>query len=519
MNLRKNLMAVIQLFVLAVISTNTTAAMTIAQVKMSPDGTEVNLTAKSVSFAQTDLFYIEEEDRSCGLLVAKPDHKLAAGFKADVTGTMKTNADGERYIDGQTALRAGSEFERINPLLVNCKSIGGSDWHYDPNTGAGQRGIDNGTGLNNIGLLVKVAGNVTYVDRVNGIAYIDDGSALTDGNTLVSGCSAAIGVRVILPPGTSMSQENSSVQFVGVVSTTCVNDVMVPVLKPSSYTGEMQYIPAGTFMMGNTGLPADMQAIADYSYNVDELPAHEVTISAGFWLGKYEVTRGEYRQFINAGGYWNSAYWSETGWQWRLDNDKTEPLHWSATVNWGTPPGEFTQTEWHPVVGVSWYESEAFCKWAGGHLPTEAQWEWSIRGDDTPTIYLWGNDWRKNVCNNYYDNLSSLYETMPVGTYSGSVSVNGCYDMAGNVWEWCQDWYDPTYYSSSPKLDPTGPATGYKFPEGSNRIDDMKVIRSGSWFYGSPDMRADNRYHCEPGSYAHFYGGSWRDVGIRLARP
>jgi len=132
------------------------------------------------------------------------------------------------------------------------------------------------------------------------------------------------------------------------------------------YPGQMVYIPAGSFLMGNNGAEP-------YSY-CGELPQHSVYLS-GYWIGKYEVTRGEYQQFMNAGGYSNPAYWSSAGWSWK--GSRTQPYYWAEQQDWGT--GTFTQTSNHPVVGVSYYEAEAFCNWAGGHLPTEAQWEKAAR--------------------------------------------------------------------------------------------------------------------------------------------
>ena len=137
----------------------------------------------------------------------------------------------------------------------------------------------------------------------------------------------------------------------------------------SGYTGEMIYIPAGSFLMGNSGVGDD----ATYSFS-NELPQHSVTLSA-YYIGKYEVTRGEYREFMDAGGYTTQSYWSAAGWSWK--GSRTQPDYWSASQDWGT--GTFTQTDNHPVVGVCYYEAEAFCNWAGGHLPTEAQWERAAR--------------------------------------------------------------------------------------------------------------------------------------------
>ena len=267
------------------------------------------------------------------------------------------------------------------------------------------------------------------------------------------------------------------------------------------YTGELIYIPAGSFDMGNSGVGADATYASSYP---QELPQHSVSLS-GYWIGKYEVTRGEYRAFMNAGGYSNSSYWSTEGWSWKVSNSRTEPDYWAATQTWRSGQ-TFTQTDNHPVVGVSYYEAEAFCNWAGGHLPTEAQWERAARWTGThANVYPWGDVWDFEKCNNYYDhNVAGggygRWQTAPVGSYSIYPSPSGCQDMAGNVWEWCKDWYLSNYYSQSPSSDPQGPASG------SDR-----VLRGGGWNYFDFDFRCAYRLIYAPDSYN-------ADLGFRLAR-
>lgn len=270
---------------------------------------------------------------------------------------------------------------------------------------------------------------------------------------------------------------------------------------------EMIYIPAGSFQMGNNGSEP-------YSYP-HELPQHSVYLS-GYWIGKYEVTRGEYAQFMAAGGYSNPAYWSAEGWSWRLaaksrnpevGPPRTQPSYWGAVQDWGT--GSFTQTDQHPVVGVTYYEAEAFCNWAGGHLPTEAQWEKAARWTGSyPNVYPWGNTWNQEYCNNRYDSNPAgggyqKYQTAPVGSYPSDASPYGCQDMAGNVWEWCKDWYSPSYYSQTPPggwIDPQGPESG-----------SYRVLRGGSWNGTGYGCRCAGRNYDFPSSY-------WSGNGFRLAR-
>ena len=270
---------------------------------------------------------------------------------------------------------------------------------------------------------------------------------------------------------------------------------------------QMINIPAGSFDMGNSGIGADATYASDYP---QELPQHSVSLSA-YSIGKYEITRGEYKKFINAGGYTNSSYWSAEGWSWKVYNSRTEPESWAASQDWGT--GTFTQTDNHPVVGVNYYEAEAFCNWAGGHLPTEAQWERAARWTGThANVYPWGDVWDAEKCNNHYDhNVAGggyqRYQTAPVGSYSSYPSPSGCQDMAGNVVEWCKDWYLSNYYSTSPSSDPQGPASGR-----------ARVLRGGSWDnYGYIDAYFYRcAYRSNHGYYYPYVYTAY--IGFRLAR-
>jgi formylglycine-generating enzyme required for sulfatase activity len=269
------------------------------------------------------------------------------------------------------------------------------------------------------------------------------------------------------------------------------NAVSVTASDPG-YSGEMIYIPAGSFEMGTP----DSYTAEHFSW---EHPQHTVTLAA-YSIGKYEVTRGQYRQFINAGGYSTRLYWSDDGWLWK--GSRTEPQYdWDAVVYWGNQP--FTQTDNHPVVGVSYYEAEAFCKWAGGDLPTEAQWERAARWTGThANLYPWGDAWDAEKCNNTTDHLSSfLYQTTPVGSYPSGASPSGCQDMAGNALEWCKDWYSGTYYSTGPTSDPQGPASGeYGY----------RVQRGGSYIRG---VMCASRHRDHPSIYSNS-----GEAGFRLAR-
>ncbi|MBP6965695.1 MAG: formylglycine-generating enzyme family protein [Armatimonadetes bacterium] len=278
---------------------------------------------------------------------------------------------------------------------------------------------------------------------------------------------------------------------------------------PGGRSIEMVYVPAGLFLMGGSGQPGD-------AGGSDVLPQHPVYLS-GYWIGKHEVTRGQYNRFMLAGGYYHSEYWSAEGWAWK--GSRNQPDAWLPLQTWATGcEGEyrtFVQTDNHPVVGVSYYEAEAFAKWAGCRLPSEAQWEKAARWDGHPRIWPWGDVWDVERCNNAAnytgDTLYPGAQTAPAGSYPLGVSPYGCHDMAGNLMEWCRDWYDAAYYQSWPPggwIDPEGPGSGTQ-----------RVQRGGDWqAYGTP--RCADRSYEGPGVSHRYaaYCNRWQVYGFRLAR-
>lgn len=246
---------------------------------------------------------------------------------------------------------------------------------------------------------------------------------------------------------------------------------------------------AGTYTMGSE--PGDPSAVSD------EIPAHAVSLNA-FSLSKYEVTRGEYRAFMDADGYGKPEFWSATGWYRKTASGWTQPAYWQAAQDWGS--GWFTQTDIHPVVGVSYYEAEAFCKWAGGRLPTEAEWESAARGMGAGRSYPWGNIWDAGKCNNLKDQNPAgggidKSQTAAAGSYPQGASTGGCEDMAGNAWEWVQEWYQ-SYPGNPNPFDATGM---------------YRVCRGGSFNTYASTYRSAGRSPSSPLSRSH--GG-----GFRMAR-
>jgi parallel beta-helix repeat protein len=152
------------------------AALNIADGKKQADGGTFGCAAAVVSAVFEDCLYTEANDRSSGMRVEKPGHALAVGMRADVWGVVRTNADGERYIEASAAVQNGAG--TVEPVGMTNKTLGGTDWNYDPVTGAGQRGVEDGVGLNNIGLLARTTGVVTAAG--DDFFYIDDGTHARD---------------------------------------------------------------------------------------------------------------------------------------------------------------------------------------------------------------------------------------------------------------------------------------------------------------------------------------------------
>ena len=204
----------------------------------------------------------------------------------------------------------------------------------------------------------------------------------------------------------------------------------------------MALVPAGEFMMGSS------------AGDPDEQPVHRVYVDA-FLMDKYEVTVEQYAAFLQ-------AKWIDRPTDWKTMNQSSHQKR--------------------PVANVDWPDADAYCKWVGKRLPTEAEWEKAARGTDH-RLYPWGNESPTRVYANLKkETWSNHWALSTVGSYEDGKSPYGIYDMAGNVWEWVSDWYDQDYYKTSPVRNPTGPATG-----------GHKVIRGGSWGSGEKDLRSTDR--------------------------
>ena len=197
----------------------------------------------------------------------------------------------------------------------------------------------------------------------------------------------------------------------------------------------MVWVPAGGFTMGSKDDDKDASA--------NEKPQRQVTLD-GYWIDKNLVTAAQYRKFCDDTG---RRMPDPPDWGWKDD---------------------------HPIVNVSWDDSKAYADWAGASLPTEAQWEKAARGTDGRK-YPWGNrfDRGRLWCSQHA--VGDAGRTAPVGSFPKGASPYGALDMAGNVWEWCADWYSPDYHGA-PTNNPTGPATG-----------EYRVVRGGSWIGDGDD--------------------------------
>jgi formylglycine-generating enzyme required for sulfatase activity len=214
---------------------------------------------------------------------------------------------------------------------------------------------------------------------------------------------------------------------------------------------DMARIPAGEFSMGSAAQDA----------NADEKPVHTVYVSA-FFIDRFEVTNAQYRDFILATGH--SPPRVEAAW--------AEPYNWTGDMY---PPG----TGNNPVVLVSWHDAVAYAAWADKRLPTEAEWEKAARSGLAGKVFPYGDTIEASQANFFISYLRAR-ELRPVGSFKPNAF--GLYDMAGNVWEWCRDWYSPGYYRKSAAENPAGPLHG-----------ENKVFRGGSWKNDKQFLRCAQR--------------------------
>ena len=311
---------------------------------------------------------------------------------------------------------------------------------------------------------------------------------------------------------TTSMQKDSVMSCMNVPARFGSNDSASKEIKASGDTSTtgMLLIPAGTFDMGGDNDQA----------SADEYPKHKVTIDS-FYLDATEVTNAQFKKFVDATGYITTAErkpdWEELkktvapGTAKPPDsvmvaaslvfrqtagavdlNDYSQWWQWVSGADWKHPSGpgsNINGKENYPVVQVSWDDAMSYCKWAGKRLPSEAEWEFAARGGLTNNIYPWGNE---NVNSGspktnswegkfpyYNEKKDGFVKAAPVKSFSPNGF--GLFDMAGNVWEWCNDWYKSNYYKELQNKiinNPIGPSKSY---DPAEPFTPKKVLRGGSF--------------------------------------
>jgi formylglycine-generating enzyme required for sulfatase activity len=239
---------------------------------------------------------------------------------------------------------------------------------------------------------------------------------------------------------------------------------------------EMIYIPKGEFWMGCS---PDSEYQGDYGCHYDE-EFHSVKLDA-YWIDKTKVTNQQYAECVS--------------------KNQCDPPLLASSYNRANYYGN-SEFDDYPVVYVSWYQADQYCEWAGRRLPSEAEWEMAARGNEQPFIFPWGNEPPSCSEANFYAD-PACYEkrdTSNVNEHSDGASPYGVLDMAGNVWDWVQDFYDDDYYANSPEFNPTGPV-----------FSPLHVVRGGCYSNIPYDLRVANRNAKAPEKQVY-------DIGFRCAK-
>jgi len=278
--------------------------------------------------------------------------------------------------------------------------------------------------------------------------------------------------------------------------------VEIGTMRPHAPEG-MVYIPAGTFMMGSE------------DGDENEKPVHEVYLDA-FYMDVFEVTVAQFKEFVLAAGHATDAEKEGFSYKWNgKEWEQAKYINWRHDAE-GKLIGNDKMN--HPVIHVSWNDAKAFAEWKGKRLPTEAEWEYAARCGSKGYKYSWGNgdpigkkggnigdESFKRVFTNWpiWEGYNDGFVfTAPVGSFEPNEF--GLYDMTGNVWEWCEDWYNEKYYEECYKRglvrNPKSPASG-----------EHRVLRGGSWLYDALDLRCASRLRISPAD-------RYDNVGFRCAQ-
>ncbi|HOU25267.1 MAG TPA: SUMF1/EgtB/PvdO family nonheme iron enzyme, partial [Anaerolineae bacterium] len=316
--------------------------------------------------------------------------------------------------------------------------------------------------------------------------------------------------RTSVPPSTATHTPTSSVAVTSRATPVSVTPTAAPlgpragdtmVLEKSGVP--MVYVPSGTFIMGSSDAEIDEALALCNEYHGkcehwqfdDESPQRSVVLEA-FWIGRTEVTMGQYDSFMREGGYQAREWWSDEGWAWKSATGASQPEFWGMPI--------INRTN-RPVLGVSWYEAEAFARWAGARLPTEAEWEKAARGTDG-RLFPWGDHWNPTLLN-YCDKRCGAewrdaasddgwLGAATVGSYPLGSSAYGALDMSGNAVEWVNDWYDAY------------PGNSFR---GGEYDATFRVLRGGSFYSAPPSVRCSARMAEDPEARLN-------TIGFRVAK-
>jgi formylglycine-generating enzyme required for sulfatase activity len=313
--------------------------------------------------------------------------------------------------------------------------------------------VEKGAPTRLVASLTDLAGSVRVKALAGAAVWLDGsnrGTIASTGELLLSNISpGAHALRVTAPAKVDNSQSITVAAGAetGVEVTLADNERVNP-----QDTLRYVWIAAGDFLMGCS--PGDNDC------SDPEKPAHKVTLSKAFWIGQTDVTVGAYRHFVEA------------------TKGNMPPVSPKTDRGW--------KKDTFPMVDMVWDEARQYCTWAGGRLPTEAEWEYAARGGIPQARYgdLDSIAWTKNNARN---------QTHAVATRLAN--GYGLFDMLGNVWEWVNDWFDPKYYQNGLAQDPSGPASGQE-----------RVLRGGAWIVDSSLVRASDRYSIKPDVRSDYFG-------------
>ena len=399
-------------------------------------------------------FEVDEDDIRELRRAGATDVLLTAVRKASVVSaqvTVETSPNARVFLDGILQGQADS----LGVLMMRPKNGA----HTLKVTLAGKQDLEQNLTVTE-GQLVRVVapladltGSLRLKAQSGATVWLDDfrrGSVDASGQFLLSGIPPGAHKLKVTAPGKVDDSRDLNV-VAGLENQ--VEVVLAEGVRVNPQDGlKYSWIPAGTFLMGCSAGDNDC---ADA-----EKPARPVTLQRGFWIAQTETTTGAYRRYVQANGKSMPTAAPKINRGWKVDN--------------------------LPIVDVTWFESNQYCVWIGGRLPSEAEWEFAARGGIAQPRYgaLGDIAWTKENAGGQ-THLVAL--KLP--------NAYGLFDTLGNVWEWINDWYDPNYYKSGSAMNPMGPAEGQQ-----------RGLRGGAWIFDDKLLRASDRYGFQPDVRSDFFG-------------